>query len=209
MTYGLSFPYPARVLESGLQPSTSDLSGSADVDVAPGQEHRSEFGAVPTSSPSQRTTEGEGSGRLSIDHGGDDSGLGPSIGPSTPLSAPSKERRVVAQASLGLDPRLLTGAQEGVPHNQIVAQGIPGPGTRLAAARENAPHTINSFPDETGPYVHGDMDGRHQGLRDLIDDIESAVAGQGQETESDLVCEDCGRVCVSKHSLRYVTKPHP
>jgi hypothetical protein len=164
------------VLEPEGYLSAHDRSGTADVDVARRLDHRPELVVVPTTLPSQKTSGSEDTAQRSIDHGGDDSGLGPSIGASTPLSAPSKDQHVVAKASPGLDPRL-TGAQE------------------------DAPHTTNLFPDAAGPYVAGDVEGRQQ---HLLRDTETfvAVADHSQVIDLEFVCEHCGRNCISKHSLK-------
>ena len=181
--YDNDFPYPTLVPESELESSTSGFSGSVDVDVAQGHGHRPELGVVPTFLPSQSTTGSERNSRPSVDHGGDDSGLGRSIAPSTPMSVASKKRRVVAQTSPGLDPR-------------------------LAGAQEEVPHTTNLFPDETSPYVHGNVDDRQQGLRDLMEDIQAAVASHGQAADLRFVCEHCGHESSNKHGLEYVSNQY-
>jgi hypothetical protein len=207
--YGLDFPYPSLVLEPEVYPSTGDFSGGLDVDVAGGLDPRPEIGLASTTSPSQWTTDGEGNSGPSIDHGGDDSGLGPSLAPSTPLSAASKERRVVAQASPGLDPRLVGGSED-VPHTHDVVQEDPGLDLRHVGAQEDVPHAINRFPDKTSPYVHGNVGGRQQGLRDLVEDM-AAVVDHGQAVPPKFPCTigKCKKICKSKHGLRYATKPHP
>jgi hypothetical protein len=193
-------PYPVLAAESAAHSVACGSDDNAYVDVTRGQDDGYESGAVPTTSPSQSTTEGERNTHSSIDHGGDDSRLDPSTDPSTLLSSDSKELGVVAQ--------------EG-----------PGLGHCLAGLQEDVPHTPNLFIDTSqyvSQYVPGHGIGGKQKLHDEVDDMVAvAAADRGLGTPQEFACEHvfengdkhsgerCNKAFKTKESLRYVSEAAP
>jgi hypothetical protein len=188
-----SSAYPAAAVETPL--ATCCSADSAEVDADWEDEHPHEPDFVSTFSPSQRTTENERKGQTSIDRGRrDDSGLGASIAPSTPLSVAGKELHAVAQEITGLDPRF------------VGAQG-----------EEEVPHTTDAYPDEAGPEFPGGVvfvQASHGPTGDIpavADVVAAQIPPQGfpctfvnRDTS-----EKCKMVCKRQNDLKYVSQAAP
>jgi transposase-like protein len=161
---------------------TCEYPGGSGVDIPRGHEDRSRLGLAPSIAYGQAPSESEETSRPSIDGKRDDSGIGTSIGQSTPSGTSRKERPAIAHET----PRL---------------------GHHLASAGDQVlQQNINPFPDQSRPYVLGDGTQRKLQMFRRRTEKLVAVADRGHVADPEYICKTCKKQLSGKSSLRYVNE---